>query len=250
MNGGFTIDAILILGAGQGSRLKPLTDNSPKPLLSINTKGETIVGRLLSQIRQAFPRAPIFMNFNSLPEVVVEYMARISANLRPELIYERIRLGPTKSVVEFSKLNYEDILVINGDLVLSNTEFTRMSQAIDVPNKAFVVVHRRKKEEARSQVKIDANGFVTSIMELTGTGNHEFGSSYEEEVLSLSGIYKFPTNITRDYIAQYEEPLSPRLIEFWLSQIEVKSFEWVDLRYSIDSLETLTRARMQIEKEL
>lgn len=250
MNGELTIDAILILGAGQGSRLKPLTDSLPKPLLSINTRGETIAGRLLSQIHRAFPEAPIFMNFNSLPEVVIEYMAKVSTNLRPELIYEPIRLGPTKSVVEFSKLKYADVLVINGDLVLSNTEFARMSKAIDLPGQAFVVVHKRKRRQARSQVNMDTSGFVTSVKELNQVENSEFGGSNEEEVLSLSGIYKFPTRITKDYNAQYDEPLSPKLIKFWLSQIKVKSFEWNNFRYSIDSTETLKRARMQIENEL
>lgn len=76
---------------------------------------------------------------------------------------------------------------------------------------------------------MDTSGFVTSVKELNQVENSEFGGSNEEEVLSLSGIYKFPTRITKDYNAQYDEPLSPKLIKFWLSQIKVSFLSGITL---------------------
>lgn len=219
-------------------------------MLLIDKRRQTIVGRLLTQIRREFPQVPVFMNFSYLPETLIEYIASIDLDLRPELLYEFHRLGPSRSLIEFSKVGYSDILVINGDLVLSNEDFTRMSRVIDKPGQAFLVAHRRKAKEARSLVEVDSNGVITNIHESTPNSLEKWKKKDNQQVLSLSGIYKLPTHAIINYSPEIYEPLSPGLVNFLLKQTETRVFEWNLFRYSIDSLEALNSARTEIEKEL
>jgi hypothetical protein len=176
----------------------------------------------------------------------MHYVASIDVENRPELLYERLALGPARSVVEFSKIGFSEILIINGDLVLSSTEFARMSRVIDNPGIAYLVVHKRVAREARSLVEIDREGYITSIKELDRETPGVRNSLTDTEVLSLSGIYKLPTWTVTELNPLESEPLSPKLINFVMGRTRVRVFQWSSGRFSIDSVENLHKARAEL----
>ena len=60
---------VMILAAGRGERLRPLTDTTPKPLVEV--RGETLLGRHLARLSRAgFRRAVI--NVSHLGGQIVE----------------------------------------------------------------------------------------------------------------------------------------------------------------------------------
>jgi MurNAc alpha-1-phosphate uridylyltransferase len=63
---------VMILAAGRGERLRPLTDATPKPL--IQAGGETLLGRHLARLAQAGFRHAV-INVSHLAEQIVERFA-------------------------------------------------------------------------------------------------------------------------------------------------------------------------------
>ncbi len=105
--------AALVLAAGHGTRLRPLTDDTPKPLLWVGD------GPLLSHIIRAIaPLNPrrIVVNAHHCAHEIAAYLDAHS--LAPSLSHEVELLG-TGGALNFtaSSLGQGDVLVWNGDIL-------------------------------------------------------------------------------------------------------------------------------------
>src|SRR5688572_24476174 len=106
----------LILAAGAGTRLRPLTDTCPKPMLPI--AGQPLLQRTLRWLRQAGVTEAA-LNLYHLPDVVRNGLgdgSRFDMRLRyheePELV------GTSGAIHGFPGFFDEPFLVIYGDLLL------------------------------------------------------------------------------------------------------------------------------------
>lgn len=116
------IDAVLMAG-GEGKRLKPLTDNTPKPLLKVGNKPilEYNVDRLIS-----FGVDTIHLSVNYLSEQIKNYFGNGNEkNIRVDYVEEKEPYGTIGSVSLIKKFNHEHVLVMNSDL-LTNIDFEDM----------------------------------------------------------------------------------------------------------------------------
>lgn len=113
-------DGVLMAG-GQGKRLMPLTEKTPKPLLVVGTKPiiEHNIDRLINVgIKN------INLSINYLGSQLVDYFGDGSnKGARIEYLREEIPLGTIGSVLLANNFIYDDILVMNSDL-LTNIDFT------------------------------------------------------------------------------------------------------------------------------
>ena len=118
------IDAVLMAG-GKGERLRPLTIDTPKPLLPVG--GIPIIDYNIRELlRNGAER--IFVTVNYLKEKIIDH---ISATYPPgcgsvvECVAEPCRLGTIGSLALVDGLRHDNILVMNSDL-LTNIDFEKL----------------------------------------------------------------------------------------------------------------------------
>lgn len=112
--------AILMAG-GEGKRLRPLTENTPKPLLKVGDKPiiEYNIDRLLG-----VGIKDITLSINYLGEQLVDYFKDGSSrNAEISYVKENHPLGTIGSILLVENFKYDDIIVMNSDL-LTNIDFS------------------------------------------------------------------------------------------------------------------------------
>jgi NDP-sugar pyrophosphorylase family protein len=122
----------MILAAGLGTRLKPLTDTRPKALVELSNR--TLLEITLTRLR-AFGVNEVIINVHHHADMVIDYLkSKNNFNLRIEISREEILLdtgGGLKRTswffLEDSKNLDEPFLLHNVD-VLSTIDFTQMLQ--------------------------------------------------------------------------------------------------------------------------
>ena len=110
---------VVLMAGGLGKRLRPLTDDSPKPLLPVGGKPilETLVERLSEQ---GFSR--IFLSINYKADMIREYFQEGKRwGVQIEYLQENEQLGTVGSLSLLPEIPTKPLIVINGDvLTLSN----------------------------------------------------------------------------------------------------------------------------------
>lgn len=113
------LDAVLMAG-GEGKRLRPLTENTPKPLLNVGDK--PIIEYNIDRLAKVGIEN-VFISINYLGEQLEAYFGNgESKNLKIEYVKESKPLGTIGSVLLVKEFHHDDILVMNSDL-LTNIDF-------------------------------------------------------------------------------------------------------------------------------
>ena len=226
----------IILAGGLGSRLKPLTDDTPKPLLLI--KGKPIVERCIDNLAKHDIKE-IILSIGYKAEKIKDYFGDGSRfNVKIDYNIEEVPLGTGGAVKDILKkfgIN-EDFVLVWGDN-LGDFDFTKLKNAHkkndgiitmaltpreDVENfgvaklkglKIAGFVEKPKREEAPSNL-INAGAFILhpSALDILPEGK----SSIEREcfeILSREGKvysfkhkgYWFPTDTLEKYNFAEEE---------------------------------------------
>lgn len=108
------ITKAFILAAGKGTRMRPLTDTCPKPLLEVNDK--PIIGYALDALKEAGV-TDVVVNLNHLGEQLEAYL-RTRTDFNITLSWEDELLetgGGVKKELDFFK--DEPFYVLNGDVI-------------------------------------------------------------------------------------------------------------------------------------
>lgn len=120
------LDGVLMAG-GKGERLRPLTLDTPKPLLKVG--GKPIIDRNIEALER-FGINNIFVTVNYLHEQIEEHFrlrnekaAEHQASV--ECVLEPSRLGTLGSVALVRGLSHDNLLVMNSDL-LTAIDFEKM----------------------------------------------------------------------------------------------------------------------------
>jgi NDP-sugar pyrophosphorylase family protein len=230
---------ILILAAGVGSRLRPLTESYPKPLLPL---GETnILERLLSQVKVSFRDEKIFVNCSYLGEVITEFISKQPILNRPKIIWEPELFGTAVTTLELFKSDpSQGLLVIHGDLVIANNALRDISDLIKTQTNSFIMVHERPLNRARSIVSVE-NSKVIGIKEMSI--KHGKTSTDLQSVLVNSGVLFFaPKSLNNVAVPDRGTEISPYLIQE-LSQSHNLGFHlWKWDRVAVDSIASYEEA--------
>jgi NDP-sugar pyrophosphorylase family protein len=232
---------ILILAAGLGTRLRPLTENTPKPLLSIGD--ETILERLLRQCRTVFPGSTTFVNGSYLATQVANSLVSIPVLQRPHFIWEAQPLGTAVTALRLYDAEPTDLLVIHGDLVITAEGLEVFKNHLLSTSSSVLATHQRQSNFARSIVSHKGNQ-VVSVIEKTATDS----SPDDESVHVNSGIYYFKSTHLSDIARPLPgENISPRLLNAVAATGELEIWDWVYQRVSVDSFESLQSATLLAE---
>ncbi len=181
----------VILAGGFGTRLKPLTDTVPKPMLPV--AGEPNLVRLCEHLcKNGFLSAVVTVRY--LSGKIKERLSDSCRGVDLCYSYEEEPLGTAGAVRAVSRLLSDDFLVISGDAVCT----LDLASAYEAHKKsgaaATIVTHTVKKPLQYGTAVCDKNGRITSFCEKP---------SWQQVVSDKvnTGIY-FLTKRALDYIPE------------------------------------------------
>ena len=113
-------DAVLMAG-GEGKRLRPLTEKTPKPLLKVGEK--PIIEYNIDRLKNVGVKN-IHLSVNYLADQLVEYFGNgESKSLNIKYVKEDKPLGTIGSILLVDHFEHDDIIVMNSDL-LTNIDYS------------------------------------------------------------------------------------------------------------------------------
>ena len=201
----------MLLAAGLGTRLRPLTDTIPKCLVSI--KGQALLGIWLERLSQA-GIGPFLVNTHYLSERVQTFVAASPYRDQVTLVYEDKLRGTAGTLI--SNLDYfegQDGLLIHADNY-SLADFDGFLQAHQRRPTGCLMTMMTFRSDTPSScgiVKLDARGVVVDFHEKVANppGNLANGAVYllSAELLQtlaseLSGVVDFSTEVLKKLIGQ------------------------------------------------
>ncbi|MBK9692423.1 MAG: phosphocholine cytidylyltransferase family protein [Gemmatimonadetes bacterium] len=151
----------IILAAGLGSRLRPLTDETPKPLLDVG--GRTILARQLERIAAAgIPRAVVVTGYRA--EQVEEHLRHqpppLEVRLAPNPLYATT--GNCMSVLAAREhCAGRGIVICDGDVVLSGDALARL--VADPAPAALLLDTETALGDEEMKALLDAQGSVRRL---------------------------------------------------------------------------------------
>lgn len=115
------IDAVLMAG-GKGERLRPLTLDTPKPLLQLG--GKCIIDYNIEALaRNGVSNISVTTNY--LAEKIEEHFSQLVAGIKVDCVKEPYRLGTIGSLSLIESFKNDTVLVMNSDL-FTNINFEEM----------------------------------------------------------------------------------------------------------------------------
>lgn len=157
------VDAVILVG-GRGTRLRPLTVNTPKPMLP--TANAPFLKHLLARIKAA-GITHVVLGTSYKAEVFEEYFGDGSEmGLEIEYVVEEEALGTGGAIRNvYEKLRSDNVMVFNGD-VLGDTDLTAVLDTHETKN-ADLTMHLVRVADPRAYgcVTTDADGNVMDFLE-------------------------------------------------------------------------------------
>jgi NDP-sugar pyrophosphorylase family protein len=142
----------MILAAGLGTRLRPLTDDRPKALVDVG--GRTMLEITLSRLR-AFDIRDVIINVHYFADMIVEYLRKNKRfGMRIEISREEVLLdtgGGLKKAAGFfleDPRDFETPFIVHNVDVISTIDFRRMAQ-FHTENQALATLAVQDRETSR-----------------------------------------------------------------------------------------------------
>ncbi len=219
------IDAVIMAG-GRGQRLKPLTDNVPKPLLKVGDK--TIMELNLDRLA-LFGIDDFWVTVKYLGEQIEEYFGDgKDKNLKIEYIWETEALGTIGAVSKIKNFEHDYVLVTNSDL-LTNLDYEHFFQDFIRNEADLAVLTIPYKVSIPYAVLETENGEVKSFKEKPTYTYFSNGGVYlmKKEMINLIPIDIFfdATDLIEEIIKQNLKVISYPLEGYWLDVGKHEDFE-------------------------
>lgn len=233
----------IILSAGKGLRLQPLTLNHPKSLYKLDDK-TTILQRLVRKIRKYDSEAEIV--------VVVGYMYK---HIQLELEEDNVKFvhNPYYSATSsmgslwFARdfLQRENVTIINGDIVMSD-KLTQdiVCQHTDLP---FVLLDSTHKDANKYNVQIQGDLVCVMSKNLTEYAGNYASVTKLDAVSSRFLLEQVNQMVNEEmYNLFFEDALVQMIFQnnFELYYKDIMNYRWTE----VDNVDDLLKAR-QIQAE-
>jgi len=218
---------VILMVGGLGTRLRPLTENTPKPMLKVGNKPilETII---LNFKKYGFVNFILCVSYKA--EIIEEYFkdgSEFGVNI--EYIHENKRMGTAGalSLIDKDKLK-EPFFVMNGDL-LTNINFENMMN-YHVENNSIATMGVREYDfqVPYGVVNVDGN----NILSIQEKPIHRFFVSGGVYVLSSETLNFIPQEEYYDMPTLFEKLIENNLKsisfpihEYWLDIGRIDEFE-------------------------
>lgn len=217
---------VVVMAGGKGTRLRPLTENTPKPLLKVGEKPilEHNIHRL-----SLFGMDDFWISVNYLGEQIKEYFGNGNhKNLNIEYVWEEEPLGTIGSVSKIDNFIHDYVLVTNSD-ILTNLDYEDLFLRFKEEDADFAVVTIPYKVDVPYAVLETTNGHVMSFKEKPTYTYYSNGGIYlmKREVTDRipKNSYYDTTDLMEELISDGKKVLSYPLSGYWLDIGKHEDFE-------------------------
>jgi dTDP-glucose pyrophosphorylase len=208
---------VVIMAGGQGLRLRPLTEKTPKPLLRVGDKCilEHNLDRLIFYGIDDF-----WITVNYLSQQIVDYFGNgTNKNSKIEYIREKEALGTIGSVSNINNFKHDYVLVLNSD-ILTNINYEDFFLKFIESNADFSIVTIPYKVDIPYAVLETFEGQVKSFKEKPSYTYFSNGGIYlmKREVTELIPRNEFynATDLMENLIKSNKKVVSYPLNGYWL----------------------------------
>ncbi len=223
---------VVLMVGGLGSRLRPLTENLPKPMLKVGNRPilETIIRNFKS-----YGFEDIILSVNYKAELVREYFGDGSGfGVKIEYVYEDKRMGTAGALSLMREKFDEPFFVMNGDL-LTNVNFEHFLNFHLEQESIATMAVREYEYQVPFGVVNQHDGEITSIVEKPKQRYYVNAGIYilSPEVLEYipdDEFYDMPT-LFDTLIEKQKKPISFPVHEYWLDIGQMKQLEQARAEY-------------------
>jgi len=217
---------VVLMAGGLGTRLQPLTNECPKPLLSVG--GKPILETILDSFaEQGFKR--IFLSVNHKAEMIRNHFGGGERwGVQVEYLHEDIRLGTAGALSLLPERPTAPIIVMNGDL-LTRTNFDNLLQFHKAQNAVATMAVREYDFQVPYGV-VRLNGALIQAIEEKPV--QKFFVNAGIYALSPEALDHLPTKTFFDMptlfehlIAAHKTTTAYPLREYWLDIGRLEEFE-------------------------
>ena len=241
----------LILAAGYGTRLYPLTLDRPKPLIKVG--GQTILERLLKKLEEIETCDEVFIVTNDkFYDMLVQWGRTRSFSMPINVINDKTTsnddrlgaIGDISLVLEKEKIK-DDVLIIAGDNLFEFNigDFLSFAKDKEKFSVALFDVKDKKLAQRYGIVTLNEEQRVIAFQEKPGE---------PETTLASTGIYYFPKNklpMMKKYMNSDMAKDAPGNFVKWLSENdEVFGYIFTDGWYDIGDKISLEKADIEYRK--
>lgn len=227
----YTNKVILMVG-GLGTRLRPLTDERPKPLLEVGNKPilETIIANFA---KYGFKN--IILSVNYMSQMIEEYFGDGSRfGVTIEYVHEDKRMGTAGALSLMRDELTEPFFVMNGDL-LTNVNFEHMLE-YHLRNNASATMGVREYDFQVPYGVVNVDDY--NILSIEEKPTHKFFVSGGMYVLNPETLNHIPENTFYDMPTLFEQlifnkqkAISFPIREYWLDIGRVSDFDRANSEY-------------------
>jgi dTDP-glucose pyrophosphorylase len=207
----------IVLAAGKGVRMKPLTDDRPKVLLEVG--GKPFLYHLMKNLQDAgFEDIGVVVGYKK--EMIEEFLN--DYDFKAELIHQKRQLGTGHALLQAKKfVNGDDFILVMGDNLYSKFDLETMRQA-----QGNCVASYRVEDPTRYGVLITDGDLLKGIVEkprnpasnIINTGLYKFTSEIFDAVKktkkSKRGEYELTDAIVK--LAKQEKFKIFPLTDYWI----------------------------------
>lgn len=224
---------VILMAGGLGTRLRPLTENIPKPLLKVGQK-PILETTLESFIDYNFSDFYISVNYKS--DLIKEYFNSGSKwGVTIEYIEEHRRLGTAGALSLLNRKPDKPVIVMNGDL-LTKINFDELLKFHETHNAAATMCVREYYHQVPYGV-IKTNGHRLEGIEEKPTHSYFVNAGIyvlSPEILELipqDTFYDMPTLFEFLSTKKYETIVFP-IHEYWLDIGQMNDYEKANFEFS------------------
>lgn len=217
---------VVLMVGGLGTRLRPLTEHTPKPMLKVGNKPilETII---LNFKKYGFTNIILCVSYKS--EIIEEYFNDGSSfGVNIEYIHENKRMGTAGALSLIRNKLTKSFFVMNGDL-LTNINFENMME-YHKANNSIATMGVREYDFQVPYGVVNVNG--KDILSIEEKPTHNFYVNAGVYVLSSKSLDFIPDDKFYDMPTLFERIIENKLKsisfpihEYWLDIGRIEEFE-------------------------
>jgi len=207
----------LVMAGGRGERLRPLTDNTPKPLLKVGNK--PILEHHLNRLA-LYGIDDFWISLNYLGKQVEEYFGNgKEKNVVIQYVWENEPLGTIGAISKIKNFEHDYILVTNSDL-LTNLDYEHFFLDFIKQEADFAVVTIPYQVNVPYAVLETNNGHIIDFKEKPTYTYYSNGGIYlmkQDVVKNIpENTFYNTTDLMEKLIKEGKKVVSYPLVGYWL----------------------------------